>query len=200
MVDKIYSQNDEQTAILAACPELSGKFLDIGAWNAFDKSNTRALFERGWSGVLVEPSPEPFAGLLEEYRNSDRVSLVNALVGFDTNKVPMYVTADAVSTTHEPTYQKWKGYATYRPEPIHVQAVTLEHLFGQHGSFDFVSIDAEGMSVDLFHRLLALGHRPKCICLEYDDRMPEAMNAATRARYVATYSSAENIVLVRMCG
>ena len=56
----LYSQNNEQTYILEAFAEKSdGRFLDIGAYDAKLLSNTRALYERGWSGVMVEPSPGP---------------------------------------------------------------------------------------------------------------------------------------------
>lgn len=40
---RIYSQGAEQTAILESVKHLApGKFLDIGAWHATDKSNPRA--------------------------------------------------------------------------------------------------------------------------------------------------------------
>jgi hypothetical protein len=58
-----YSQTGEQEYILAHSGP-PGHFLDIGAWTATTFSNTRALFEAGWSGVLIEPSPGPFLQLL----------------------------------------------------------------------------------------------------------------------------------------
>ena len=200
---KHYSQNAEQEAILAAFPYNGPiwigdmRFLDIGAWHATDKSNTRALFERGWGGVLVEPSPGPFAGLQKEYGDCERITLINAAVCFDGNPVMMYLSDDALSTSHTETYEKWKPYAQFTPEPVEVPGITIDAIYETHGPFDFVSIDAEGVSVDILHHLLALTPLPKCICIEYDDRLPEVLTAATARGYSATYCSGENVVLVK---
>jgi hypothetical protein len=70
-----YSQFDEQDAILAAFGlqpwqtnlspgNTDGRFLDLGAWDPITFSNTRALVELGWSGVMIEPSPGPFLELM----------------------------------------------------------------------------------------------------------------------------------------
>ena len=34
-----------------------GTFLDLGAYDGVDLSNTRALTELGWAGVCIEPNP-----------------------------------------------------------------------------------------------------------------------------------------------
>lgn len=203
----IYSQNNEQDFILAACPGDNGRFLDVGAWSAFDKSNTRALYERGWGGVLVEPSPVPFAGLKAEYGDVDRVTLIQAAVVIDPGltEIQLYVTADAVSTTEEANYQKWREHAKFDGR-IHVPAITLERIFeyyfdaalGSSAEIDFVSLDTEGTSVDLLHRLFALGKRPRCICVEHDERTTEILSVATGIGYACVYASGENLVLVRM--
>ena len=75
---KDYSQFQEQPAILEAFGYRAGddgvvatdevltntRFLDIGAWHPTDKSNSRALIELGWSGVLFEPTPGNMINLL----------------------------------------------------------------------------------------------------------------------------------------
>jgi hypothetical protein len=62
---KRYSQFEEQDHILQAVKNITeGRFLDIGCWDAVTFSNTRALFELGWSGVMIEPSPGPFVELM----------------------------------------------------------------------------------------------------------------------------------------
>lgn len=60
----MYSQYFEEQYILAALEGEPGRFLDIGGYHPTDKSNTRALVELGWTGVIVEPSPGPFINLL----------------------------------------------------------------------------------------------------------------------------------------
>src|SRR5688572_2542127 len=101
-----YSQQDEERYILESVPE-RGRFLDVGAFAATDLSNTRALFERGWSGVLVEPSPGPARCLIEAYAGSERVYVVCAAVGPQRSLVEMHATDDAVSTTDPKVYETW---------------------------------------------------------------------------------------------
>ena len=194
-----YSQNSEEAAILAACPESIGRFLDIGAWNPIDMSNTRALFERGWGGVMIEPSPLPFAKIQAGYADvSHRITVINAAVRIeDVESVEMWITEDAVSTSDETVHHRWRNTAKYDPERMTVPVITLERIFAEHGEFDFVNIDTEGSSVDLCLRLLALGHRPRCICVEHDERVVEMLGAANAVGYVCPYANAENLVLVR---
>jgi FkbM family methyltransferase len=193
-----YSQNQEEQFILTACSQAAGQFLDVGAWNARDKSNTRALFEKGWRGVLIEPSPLPFAGLQAEYGTVPGMTLISAAVVLDESlaEVEMYITADALSTTEEANYEKWKGQAQFDGKS-QVPAITLERIFERYGDFDFVSLDTEGTSVALLYRLLALGKRPKCICVEHDDCIGDVQQVVARHGYTCVHCNSENLVLVR---
>ena len=191
----MFSQNDEEAHILRACPEPSGRFLDIGAWNACDKSNTRALYERGWRGVMVEPSPGPYRGLLAAYPPGNGVLVVNAAVTLDGNPVEMWLTDDACSTSDQETYEKWAAIVAFQPKKVQIPGISLETLLA-HGGFDFVSIDTEGTSGALMLRLLALGQRPRCICVEHDYRA-SVLRRAAEEDYREVYSSGENLVLVR---
>jgi hypothetical protein len=92
-----YSQRDEERYILEVVGDAPGRFLDIGAWHPTALSNSRALYERGWGGVIIEPSPEPFLNLLKEYGNEDRVSLICAAVGFERTLTRFWATADALT-------------------------------------------------------------------------------------------------------
>jgi FkbM family methyltransferase len=192
----MYSQNSEEQFILAVLAQ-HGRFLDIGAWNAIDKSNTRALYERGWTGVLVEPSPGPFANCLAVYPPGNGVVCVNAAVVIEPGEINMWLTDDCCSTAHNPTWKKWRDIVNFRPNRVPIKGITLEEIFAAHGDFDFVSFDTEGTSVDLAFRLLELGRRPRCICVEHDDRQGEILSRVTALGYVCTYASGENLVLVR---
>ncbi len=193
---KDYSQFGEQRHILDALAGCEGRFLDIGAWNAFDKSNTRALYELGWSGVLIEPSPEPFLGLLKEYGNDPRVELIHAAVGFEHCLIPFHATADAVSTSNPAVYELWKQVGGYYGR-FHAPQITLEEISNQFGGFDFINFDAEGTSVDLFHRMLAIGWFPRCVCVEHDNRSVELQQAAHAKGYRTVEINGTNLVLAR---
>ena len=189
-----YSQWGEQPTILKILGPNPGRFLDIGAFAAKALSNTRALYELGWSGVMVEPSPGPLAGLIREYGSDDRVEVIGAAVGAINHLAHFYVSDDAVSTTEQSNFDKWKGvggfYGSYW-----VPVITLGQIFNQFGPFDFMSIDTEGSSFMILGELLATQMRPTCICVEHDGRMIEITQLVTQHGYSVVGATGDNLVL-----
>lgn len=193
------SQYDEDRYIMdAVCDVREGRFLDLGAWHPVIFSNTRALWERGWGGVMVEPSPEPFVNLLKEYGNCKRVALVHAAAGFESGFMRLHATADAVTTSNDAVYQIWKNQVSYDVvfwSPV-ITLRTILDQFGPH--FDFVNFDAEGLSVDLFTQYVGeLKQRPQCVCVEYDDKLKDARTAAKLAGMKEIHLNGTNVVFSR---
>ena len=139
-----YSQNGEQPIILdlwAAHQKLErkdqpvphpGRFLEIGAWDPIHFSNTRALIELGWSGVIIEPSPGPIINLLRcctlcgytpreleaygdrkqapcskcagvRYGYNDHLKIIAAAVSIGGGLIELEVTDDALSMLSDDT-------------------------------------------------------------------------------------------------
>lgn len=191
-----YSQNNEQDTILAAVAHVgAGRFLDIGAWSPTDFSNTRALYESGWSGVMVEPSPAPFITLLRAYGNDARVTLVNAAVSLERGFRKFHFTDDALSTDQAANYEKWKHAGGFYGSGL-TFAITIEDLL-QYGPYDFVSIDTEGTSAALFEALLRTEARPACICVEHDHRQRQICEIGGQHGYRKILETSENLVLAR---
>ncbi len=202
-----YSQYGEQDAVLAAFgfdPDGHGhgpdkadcRFLDIGAYHPTDKSNTRALYELGWSGVMIEPAPGPMHALLKEYGNEPRITLIQAAVAHESGIVPMWISDDAVSTTEDSQHEVWKDAGGYFGR-LYVPTITLEQISNQFGGFDFINLDVEGRSVDLFVRACALGWEPRAWCVEHDNRLAELLSMATEKGYMATMTNGCNVALVK---
>lgn len=196
-----YSQAGEQEIILANTPP-TGRFLDIGAFHPTILSNTRALYERGWGGVMVEPGPAQFLSLLAAYKDDPHITLVQAAVDEHYRKgglVDFYLTDDAVSTTSAAWHEKWKNTAAFHGKVL-VAAVSLREILAL-GPFEFVNIDVEGQSADLLLELLLYPTHadawpvPKCICVEHDDRAEELEAAAVGYRTVLKHSC--NLILAR---
>jgi FkbM family methyltransferase len=189
-----YSQGEEQQHILEHCAE-HGRFLDIGAWNAKNLSNTRALYERGWSGVLVEPSPEPFMGLLHEYGNDERVDLILGAVARSAGLERFHASADALTTSSPQNFEKWREVGGFYGR-FWVHTFEIGFLVRNFGPFDFVNIDTEGSSVAIFHDLLECA-APKVICVEHDFRNVETLEMAKAKGYREVYFSGENQVFAK---
>jgi FkbM family methyltransferase len=188
-----YSQSGEQKYILKALGVYEGqpaytkppRLLDIGAWNAKTFSNSRALIELGWSAVLFEPSPGPLRGLVEEYGNNSRVEVVGLPVSIAGGFMELRVTDDALSADagNVEHLKKWEGYGFYGT--MTTRAVSLLDLYRAWDgtTFDFVSIDTEGTSVDLFAQMIRDYWRPRCVCVEHEERWEELRKAAEAGNY-----------------
>ena len=207
-----YSQSGEQAIILKALGyqpgfngvaeiiaggPLTGKFLDIGAWHPKTFSNTRALYELGWSGVMVEPSPGPMRDLLKEYGRDGRITLIQALISLNHRTLALlHVTDDALSTTDEGLRKAWGERGGYFGK-LWVPQVPLGQLLSGD-PFDFINIDAEGQSGKLFLEVLYLGTpMPQCICVEHDGSAEEMREVGKKCGYRNAQECGVNLILWR---
>ncbi len=200
----MYSQNAEEQFIIEACERAEPKrFLDIGAYHPTGNSNTRALYELGWDGILVEPQPFTqdgrggiggMAGLTAEYLGNPRITLIQAAIAAEGGVRQFKL--DGQTSTLRARSNFW------------VPCITLKDLFSQFGGgFGFVNIDAEGVSVELALQLIELTRETHCICVEYDlvtgsdspgFASKDLLIRYTAAGYALIYSSQENAVFRKM--
>lgn len=164
----MYSQSEEEKYILEFFKgKPAGRLLEIGAYHPTVFSNSRALIELGWSGVLVEPSPKCFKAIAEFYEDSSIVEVVNVAIGEDNSELPFYDSAGAVGTALEQHYKAWeKVQLDY--EKILVNCVSWLTFYQNFpGIFDFVSIDTEGMDYTILNQMDLEVMETKLLCVEY---------------------------------
>ena len=192
---KDYSQYGEQAAILAAVSHIQGgRFLDIGAYHPSDKSNTRALYECGWSGMMIEPSPGPMRALLREYGNDTRITLIQAAIGAEGFQ-EMHITDDAVSTTDPSVRAIWAEQGGYYGKML-AWHVRITDILDHFGPFDFINIDAEGNSGSIFVAALAFAS-PACWCVEHDGEGDALAAEAGRHGYRVALLNGCNLVVAK---
>lgn len=171
-----YSQHDEQAVIeriVRSWPPIAGnrarRFLDIGAYDGIRYSNTHFLALKGWSGVCVEPSVEPFAKLARLYRDNPRIVLVQALIGFDSRLVQFWSSPDAVSTSDAAHHAKWKQSARF--QEIWIPELPLDALLLQFpGPYDVLNIDCEGKATERIYSDMAARNfaGARVVCVEWN--------------------------------
>ncbi len=201
----MYSQRDEETYILRFFRNApQGRFLDIGAYDGHTFSNTKALADKGWGGVCVEAAPTVFTGLLETYKGRSDIQLVCAAVTTDGNSLtPFHLSYDAVSTTVEAHRDLWaaQDVAFF---PILMATVSAENLVWAAPArpYEFVNIDTEGTSVDIFTELLGLtAGRPARMmetqlwCVEHDMQWPRIGALCHQYGLEQVHQTAENVLL-----
>jgi FkbM family methyltransferase len=192
-----YTQSDEEVFILANLEGIEcGSFLDIGAFDGISNSNTRALLERGWSGVYVEPCPVALAQLrtnTEPYR--DRIRIIEAAVGDRDGEATFYTSnGDQIGSLNDATITRWPETEFAQ---IKVPCMTPETLLAMVGTkFDCISIDVEMTNERLFFAMPWEQLKPTMIIVEHDKAF-RAMREHLFPDYRQVYINPENLILVR---
>lgn len=194
---KHYSQNQEDIAIQKYFQGYIGKLLSIGENDGITLSNSRALIELGWEADLVEPSPTAYKMLEMLYKKNDKVNTHKVAIGkkngftqlFDMGTHLNKGDTSLLSTIKETEMARWKGTEF---KSVRVKVMTYNTF--THDHYDFISIDAEGMDIEILKQIDLTG--VKCLCIEYNnDRHAEVeIRSIVPARFREIYRSLENLI------
>jgi FkbM family methyltransferase len=148
--------------------------------------------------VLVEPVPESFAELKENYAGIPNIHFCNAAVSSAPGTVSMYTTRQArdeegrhwtqVSSFDENHLLK-HGADRGQIITIPVRAVTLQELVDEYklDRIDFLQIDAEGFDAEIVQLAFKLPQLPRCINYEHlhlsSGQQAEVLEAAAKLDY-----------------
>lgn len=161
-----HSQWGEQEIILKFFGTHVGRFLDLGAYDGVDGSNSRGLSDRFWSGVCVEANPFSFARLVENHSRNDKVICVNAAVMPTAGLVLLRDTQSQIASCADNPLIDAAVVRRY-----HVAGVTPDDLVATFGTdWDFVSIDIEGVDLDVLRVAGRLLEKTRLVCFE--DALP----------------------------
>lgn len=83
-----YSQNGDDGIIgqiFSVIRDGPGLCCEFGAWDGIHLSNTRALIQRGWRGVMIEADPGKFSELQENYAEVPRVTCIQSEIDDGAN-------------------------------------------------------------------------------------------------------------------
>lgn len=200
MTSPRYSQNDEQDHILSFFDgKPVGRQLDIGAYNGKVFSNSLALFERGWGGVCVEPSPQPFLDLLKLHGARPDIHLVQAAIAEKDEWLTFHDSGgDAISSLSLAHRVKWEAGYKCAFTPFQLRAVTMEQLLKKFGTdFQFINLDVEGTNLPLFRLLPLEDPALKLVCVEHDGHYDEMTRLASPHGFTQLTINGENLLLAR---
>src|SRR5271156_3694362 len=144
-------------------PQRNGFFVEVGANQPQQGSQTWQFEQAGWRGVLVEPQPD----LAERLRQSRRAHIVAAACSSPAN-------AGRAMTLHVlgPHSSLNRGLAVtgvVAEAEIKVPVRTLDDILAEAGApspIDFVSIDVEGHEPDVLAGFDLARWRPRLLLVE----------------------------------
>ena len=195
----MYSQNDEEQYIARYFRDASaGTFLDIGAFHPKTFSNTRALYEKGFKGVFVEPSPSLMPAFVSEYGNDPAIELVQLCIGTRNGTVEFYDSGgDAISTTVASETERWEKAYNVKFCKIACEMVTVAELISRsrYKRFDFINVDTEGNVIEILEQIDPVEVGAKLMCVEWNGKERSRFETYfKRFRMKKVMENAENMI------
>src|SRR5437763_9264931 len=158
-----------------AFPGASGFYVDVGANDPDIDNVTRVFYERGWSGINIEPLTTNSAELRKKRPRDINLELAvgedeGAITFYEIGKWHGYSTTDAAIAEQH----RKDGLVVVEPKvPMRkLSAILDEHTVGR--AIDFLKIDVEGTELSVMRGAELRRHPPKIIVLE--SKMPVTIN------------------------
>lgn len=196
-----YSQNAEDSFIIQYYKDkVGGKFIDVGAYDVFRFSNTRCLYERGFSGIFVEPQHKNYEAIAKHYEGDENITVLNFAVGDPAGEIIFYeCDGDAVGTTDREHMEKWRNGGVKYTE-IKVQQVGVDEFFNKYGrGTDMLSIDTEATNILVFRAIpIWVWEEISLLVIEHDEHQEEIENKLSEFGFSTLYVNAENILLAKV--
>lgn len=141
-----YAQNGEDVVLWRALAGVrSGRYVEVGGNDPTKDSVSRAFYERGWSGVVVEPVAD-FADRFRQERPRDTV--VEAAVGATTGETTLHVIAGTGLSSTDAGVAAAQRARGWQPVETVVPQVRLADVVADHVGADepihFLLVDVEG--------------------------------------------------------
>lgn len=147
-----YSQiNQDKLALNHFNFKKEGFFIDIGAHDGVNLSNTKTMEELGWKGICIEPNPNVYNDLV----NNRKCDSYNLAVSDENGKASFLIVKDIIdemysslSDFHDKEHIEHAfGALDGKVEKIEVETRTFDKLMEKYSdvkTIDFISIDTEG--------------------------------------------------------
>lgn len=130
-------------------PDYKGFYVDIGSFDAIDCSNTFRFYERGWTGVCVDPNPD-CAERFWLLRPNDQ--FINAAVSSEPKELTYY------HFKEDPKRNGFVGqkeideaifYGASQPETRTIKTRSIAEILEGVPKVDILNIDVEGFELDI---------------------------------------------------
>lgn len=146
-----------------------GFYIDIGAHHPTRFSNTFSFYEKGWSGINVDPLP----GIMDKF-NTQRPNDINieAGVSIEEQELIYYMFNEpALNTFSKEEAQKKDGLSIYKIiEQRKIRTYPLSSILDKYiksGTLiDFMTIDVEGLDLDVLKSNDWEKYRPGLLLVE----------------------------------
>jgi FkbM family methyltransferase len=146
----------------------SPTYLDVGAHHPTYLSNTYFFYQKGSRGVCVEPDPTLFPAIASA-RAGDVCLNVGVGVGAEDEADFYVMTTRTLNTFSREEAERYQSYGNQRiEEVIRMPLVPINEIIGRRFAAcpNFVSLDVEGLDLDIIRSFDFDRFRPEVFCVE----------------------------------
>ena len=161
-----YSQNAEDIRLARVFNASCGFYVDVGAGDPTEFSVTKLFYDRGWSGINIEPGPA-FVTLEQERPHDVNLNLAVA----PTSDLRDFWVSEPHSglSTFSPPDSSAPLPEGFRFERQTVETRPMSDILGEYAGnrgIDFMTIDVEGAEDDVIRSMDFERWRPKVLVVE----------------------------------
>lgn len=165
-----YSQAGEDCIVSVAMHFLgilNPSYLDIGAYHPTSLSNTYFFYRRGCRGVCVEPDPK-YARLFRRKRRGDVFLNMAVGIGRETEADFYLMKSRALNTLSPESARAMEAAGEKLRGVVRIKMRDVNDIIREHfpAAPNFVSLDAEGVDVEILRALDFDEFRPQVFCVE----------------------------------
>jgi len=151
-------------------------YFDIGAHHSTYLSNTALFYKMGSTGICVEPDPI----LHDEIRKArPKDTCLNIGIGFSKDEIItedlefFIMSSRTLNTFSRKEAERLDQEGTYKiVDKKKIPVVHLHTLFNKYYIPDFLSIDVEGIDLEILKSIDFSLYRPKVLCIETAEFSP----------------------------
>lgn len=192
-----YSQQGEDLVIDQLLgSNKSGLYVDIGAHDPVRFSNTKRFYNKGWSGINIDPNPT-LIRKFEKQRTRD----INLTLGIGKkNGLLVFYeffpsTLSTFSASEAKNYME-KGFKLLSKKKVPVARLdsVLNKYRNKDKTIDFFSIDTEGMDLEILQSNDWKRFKAKVICIETKGNFEKIMSYLKKYGYQLEHNNGINSI------
>lgn len=157
----------------------TGFYVDVGAHHPMRHSNTYSFYRRGWRGINIDATP---GSMVPFRRFRPRDINIECLVASDPTPRPFFLLSEPALNTASPDLARARPKEDSRFQVIEATNLTprrLASLLDEHmppdQAIDFMSVDVEGLDLDVLRSNEWSRYRPRFLLVELLETPLEAL-------------------------
>lgn len=170
-----YAQEGEDLILSAIFNEKNdGFYVDVGAHHPSRFSNTKIFYDKGWSGINIEPcNIDRFA------KKRPRDKNIQAAIGQVRERKTFYIFDDeALNTFDSENIERYKKSGYKLVEQVEMQLIPLKEIIEENSvkKIDFMSVDVEGLEMEVLNSFDWNSLKPDVLLIEIHDKLENLLD------------------------